>query len=90
MISSEVDKYIIREFGLTNIDGCRVSKINEGLSGAKVFMLEILKPKRNRMTGVYILKIIDNASDCNQRAPTDGFAEQNGRDAERADLTYIY
>jgi len=27
---------------------------------------------------------------CNQRAPTDGFAEQNGRDAERADLTYIY
>ncbi len=25
--------------------------------------------------------------DCNQRAPTDGFAEQNGRDAERADLT---
>ena len=27
---------------------------------------------------------------CNQRVPTDGFAEQNGRDAERADLTYIY
>ena len=27
---------------------------------------------------------------CNQRAQTDGFAEQNGRDAERADLTYIY
>ena len=24
---------------------------------------------------------------CNQRAQTDGFAEQNGRDAERADLT---
>lgn len=63
MISSEIDNYIIREFGLINIDGCRVSKINEGFSGAKVFMLEILKPKRNRMTGVYILKIIDNASD---------------------------
>ena len=27
---------------------------------------------------------------CNQRTPTDGFAEQNGCDAERADLTYIY
>ena len=27
---------------------------------------------------------------CNQRAPTDGFAEQNGRDAERADLTCSY
>ena len=26
-------------------------------------------------------------SKCNQRAQTDGFAEQNGRDAERADLT---
>ena len=28
--------------------------------------------------------------DCNQRAQTDGFAEQNGRDAERADLTCRY
>ena len=28
--------------------------------------------------------------ECNQRAPTDGFAEQNGRDAERADLTCRY
>ena len=28
--------------------------------------------------------------DCNQRASTDGFAEQNGRDAERADLTCSY
>ena len=27
---------------------------------------------------------------CNQRASTDGFAEQNGRDAERADLTCSY
>ena len=27
---------------------------------------------------------------CNQRAQTDGFAEQNGRDAERADLTCRY
>ena len=27
---------------------------------------------------------------CNQRTPTDGFAEQNGRDAERADLTCRY
>ena len=27
---------------------------------------------------------------CNQRTPTDCFAEQNGRDAERADLTCRY
>ena len=31
-----------------------------------------------------------NISVCNQRAQTDGFAEQNGRDAERADLTCRY
>lgn len=31
-----------------------------------------------------------NDSYCNQRALTDGFAEQNGRDAERADLTCSY
>lgn len=33
---------------------------------------------------------IRSCSDCNQRASTDGFAEQNGRDAERADLTCSY
>ena len=33
---------------------------------------------------------IENMLDCNQRAQTDGFAEQNGRDAERADLTCRY
>ena len=32
----------------------------------------------------------ENYNDCNQRAQTDGFAEQNGRDAERADLTCRY
>ena len=44
----------------------------------------------------------DNASDhvflisdhglesCSQRTPTDGFAEQNGRDAERSGLTYSF
>lgn len=31
-----------------------------------------------------------HAFGCNQRAQTDGFAEQNGRDAERADLTCRY
>ena len=34
--------------------------------------------------------MMKSGSMCNQRTPTDGFAEQNGRDAERADLTYIY
>ena len=32
----------------------------------------------------------DLGNKCNQRAQTDGFAEQNGRDAERADLTCRY
>ena len=32
----------------------------------------------------------DLVRNCNQRAQTDGFAEQNGRDAERADLTCRY
>ena len=27
---------------------------------------------------------------CSQRTPTDGFAEQNGRDAERSGLTYSF
>ena len=31
-----------------------------------------------------------SVANCNQRAQTDGFAEQNGRDAERADLTCRY
>ena len=32
-----------------------------------------------RKSGTMILRV----RSCNQRAPTDGFAEQNGRDAER-------
>lgn len=35
-------------------------------------------------------KIHTTEMGCNQRAQTDGFAEQNGRDAERADLTCRY
>lgn len=38
------------------------------------------------LTAVYLFPL----SGCNQRTPTDGFAEQNGRDAERADLTCSY
>ena len=34
--------------------------------------------------------MMKSGSMCNQRTPTDGFAEQNGRDAERADLTCRY
>lgn len=35
-------------------------------------------------------KVTKSELECNQRAQTDGFAEQNGRDAERADLTCRY
>ena len=40
----------------------------------------------------YIFEFLKLESDdtCNHRAQTDGFAEQNGRDAERADLTCRY
>ena len=37
--------------------------------------------------GKKVPKITLQKLQCNQRAQTDGFAEQNGRDAERADLT---
>ena len=36
------------------------------------------------------LEELDAGWECNQRTPTDCFAEQNGRDAERADLTCRY
>lgn len=38
----------------------------------------------------FTYKSLEKVVDCNQRAQTDGFAEQNGRDAERADLTCRY
>lgn len=37
-----------------------------------------------------IIRLTSLGLSCNQRAQTDGFAEQNGRDAERADLTCRY
>ena len=41
----------------------------------------------NECGGATILKNrTSRMGTCNQRAPTDGFAEQNGRDAERADI----
>ena len=45
--------------------------------------------KREYVKAIPLEKISD-FPDCNQRAQTDGFAEQNGRDAERADLTCRY
>ena len=47
----------------------------------------------NRRQANKLSRYIKNAhfsAPCNQRAQTDGFAEQNGRDAERADLTCSY
>ena len=47
-------------------------------------------PKLMKKTGLSRGFFYKNPVVCNQRAPTDGFAEQNGRDAERADLTCSY
>ena len=47
-------------------------------------------PKLMKKTGLSRGFFYKNPVVCNQRAPTDGFAEQNGRDAERADLTCRY
>ena len=47
----------------------------------------------DELFGYFVFDDIVRAGDvlyCNQRAQTDGFAEQNGRDAERADLTCRY
>ena len=46
--------------------------------------------KINKKLCKFFIEIFEFTDECNQRAPTDGFAEQNGRDAERADLTCRY
>lgn len=59
MLDSKLDKYLIDTFGLTNSNGYTINKITEGFSGAEVYTLEIIRPKRARYRGVYILKMID-------------------------------
>jgi len=49
-----------------------------------------LLTKQDRPFTVFTIKLFNTYIcvpfyDCSQRTPTDGFAEQNGRDAERAD-----
>ena len=55
--------------------------------------LDFITPKGSktkRLVDKILVTSVKVSSDCNQRAQTDGFAEQNGRDAERADLTCRY
>lgn len=59
MISEDIEKYIIKTFGLNSPNGYKVSKLSEGLSGAEVYILEILAPRRQRDRGIYILKEIN-------------------------------
>lgn len=59
MLDSKLDRYLIDTFGLTDSNGYKKNKITEGFSGAEVYTLEIIRPKRARYRGVYILKMID-------------------------------
>ena len=54
MLDCKIEKYLINSFGLIDASGYKVLKITEGLSGADVYILEILKPKRHRYRGSYI------------------------------------
>lgn len=44
----------------------------------------ILSEEAQRL-GIKVLPMPFYIGECSRRTPTDGFAEQNGRDAERAD-----
>ena len=50
---------------------------------------KLLEMRLTSMSDAYITQTsnpkMKEVSFCNLRTPTDGFAEQNGRDAERAD-----
>lgn len=59
MFSIDIEKFLVEEFGLVDTSGYRATKVTDGLSGAEVYILEIIKPRRKRDCGVYILKIID-------------------------------
>ena len=56
----------------------------------RLCFLKILPIRSNLLKGWKTIKQNQSLGLCNQRAQTDGFAEQNGRDAERADLTCRY
>ena len=58
-----------------------IAAISKKSEEKKKLLLRLLKKYRMK---------IWKLNKCNQRAQTDGFAEQNGRDAERADLTCRY
>lgn len=59
MLSAGIDKYIKKTFGLNTSEGYVADRINEGYSGAEVYLLRILRAKRGRDNGIYILKVID-------------------------------
>ena len=59
MLDDKIVKYLMQTFGLNDVSDYKVSRINEGLSGSDVYILDILRPRRKRDRGIYILKVID-------------------------------
>ena len=63
MLSSNIAQYIMKTFGINELNGFKETRLNDGLSGAEVYILEILKPRRKRDHGIYVLKVIDTLSE---------------------------
>lgn len=59
MLSENIDEYIRKTFGLNSSEGYVTEKINEGYSGAEVYLLRILWARRKKDNGIFILKVIN-------------------------------
>lgn len=59
MLSDNIVKYLMEVFGLNDLNAFNETQLTDGLSGADVYILEVLKPRRKRDRGIYILKVID-------------------------------
>ena len=59
VLSDKIVKYLMRTFGINDYSGFKEIKITDGLSGAEVYVFQVLKPRRKRDRGTYILKVID-------------------------------
>ena len=59
MLNENIEGYIKKTFGLNSPEGYAVERINEGYSGADVYLLRILWARRQKDNGIYILKVID-------------------------------
>ncbi|MCC8104661.1 MAG: hypothetical protein LIO99_01340 [Clostridiales bacterium] len=62
MLDKEIESYIMKEYGINSSEGYKAERLRDGLSGADVFMLELISPRRNRDIGTYVLKVIDTTS----------------------------